>query len=1114
MARPSGSLIILACALICLAASPAAAGPRRGTASPSRSAADQLDDPGEWSDRARDLANDLLPVVPLTPADGYLMTADLPVFAELPTVNPDTASAVGLDAGDIALTHKVAFSGLANTVSIQLEVAFVEVPGLAERYVERRLLDDGAVPTERITNYPAALIEPEGGLSARTVVAANGPLLVTAVGLYGDGGPVDLEWLGRYLQTFVAKQLPLEGTGEWERVPALLQAGLADFQGTGATLEAIGGFMGSFPSLIIGVAVSLKIWATLKNPPSRRRLAARLHLRPKPHVPPRFDHVDTSEVSRRRRRASWGFTMRRWILGWLFFMILAVLAILLSGLRGDGGHTPTAVGFGSPFALCVAWFVAGRLLRFWADRGTPQLSRMDARPPGYGALRAKTWAFAAVLVVTTTMAGLGVLITVAGLFGNALADAEMNELEPTAPLLDDAWIAAVLGLALVALATRPANWLRSRRNQQLSLAAADDTRSTILLLRSFGDDHIKMTRELRQQIGLTDRLNFASQVAYEDAVVRRLWLSGAVVAVGEPGNEPPPLGATRTFLGDDWVTSVRLAIDSSAVIAMSLGTTEGVRWELQQIDNAGAVGRSIFIVPPTKDAAQRIALLCSTLSVVNPPAPTATPVTIVVDPSSRLATYFCDDYRTESAYAAALDHAVFEALQWRPERAHPLGVGQVAATLGCTQTVGGEPGRVSHPGRHEPVDPESEDPIGVEGPSPNFEPALLIVPSERFNGDSEPIAQASNPLSAPQSLPPPQLTPTPLAAEPSKPICYLPDPSKAKSPRPARRKRKLPKLGIAGVIALFALSPASKAAIGLLSANDATFTLTGESPRVTYGSTFGVHEPTVVWGPDYMWRAQADYYVEKIRPLSVDYSPTADSFGMVERDGTLSVLNAADGRTEAATHIPTDGDKTGVELSYGQDSVAWFGDSLVVLQPMSRRLTVWDPVDGFSQIDLGFIPLGVITAPDGGLVVSDAHGGLHVFDARGEQAAFLPTDFPIMSLNWVGERLVIAELIDGRSFEVDLASVAKQAIASRAGMVLPLGEDSFLIYDGRTYLQYAGDPFIPTRRTSAPEGQGLLTRVDDFVIHIADDGTQTFNPICGGLLCTQAELGERTHSGR
>lgn len=71
---------------------------------------------------------------------------------------------------------------------------------------------------------------------------------------------------------------------------------------------------------------------------------------------------------------------------------------------------------------------------------------------------------------------------------------------------------------------------------------------------------------------------------------------GPVIAIGDPDDPIPPLGAARIFVShNDWRGVVTGLAASAKVVVMCPTETEGVRWELDHIVNTGAQARTIYL---------------------------------------------------------------------------------------------------------------------------------------------------------------------------------------------------------------------------------------------------------------------------------------------------------------------------------------------------------------------------------------------------------------------------------------------------------------------------------------------------------------------------------------
>jgi hypothetical protein len=156
---------------------------------------------------------------------------------------------------------------------------------------------------------------------------------------------------------------------------------------------------------------------------------------------------------------------------------------------------------------------------------------------------------------------------------------------------------ALLGPAIIlVIAGMYAMFTRARRVLQPSadLARQNDTRPPILFLRSFQDDKFKLKERVRVAGVPTNQ-----PIRMEEALGLRLRDFGPFLAVGEPGEGLPQLGAARAYLSDDqWQAAVLNWIKESRLIAMLCGPTRWIHWEMQNIIAFRRLDRVLLLLPP------------------------------------------------------------------------------------------------------------------------------------------------------------------------------------------------------------------------------------------------------------------------------------------------------------------------------------------------------------------------------------------------------------------------------------------------------------------------------------------------------------------------------------
>jgi hypothetical protein len=106
----------------------------------------------------------------------------------------------------------------------------------------------------------------------------------------------------------------------------------------------------------------------------------------------------------------------------------------------------------------------------------------------------------------------------------------------------------------------------------------------IVLLRSFVDD---TGHESGQRPAQT----------FEQLVARQIRPYGPFVAIGRPG-ELPQLGAARTYASHPgWQDTALALMAASRLIAVIVGATPGLRWELGQIVERGWTDKLLLLFP-------------------------------------------------------------------------------------------------------------------------------------------------------------------------------------------------------------------------------------------------------------------------------------------------------------------------------------------------------------------------------------------------------------------------------------------------------------------------------------------------------------------------------------
>jgi len=91
---------------------------------------------------------------------------------------------------------------------------------------------------------------------------------------------------------------------------------------------------------------------------------------------------------------------------------------------------------------------------------------------------------------------------------------------------------------------------------------------------------------------------FIQLTTEEEQYARVLNRIGPFVAIGDPREGLPDLGATRIYVGDgDWQRRVEALLDGARLIVLRLSATEGLLWELRTVIARNDPGKLLVLVP-------------------------------------------------------------------------------------------------------------------------------------------------------------------------------------------------------------------------------------------------------------------------------------------------------------------------------------------------------------------------------------------------------------------------------------------------------------------------------------------------------------------------------------
>jgi hypothetical protein len=153
-------------------------------------------------------------------------------------------------------------------------------------------------------------------------------------------------------------------------------------------------------------------------------------------------------------------------------------------------------------------------------------------------------------------------------------------------------VGSVVFVVSLALVTRG----RRMRVGGAERVLAEDLRAPIVYLRPFGVDRAEIARRMSSRARISPREGF--EKTYEERLARTLRKVGPFVAVGDPTERLPLLGAARMYAADeDWQETVDELTARAGVVLLQAGESEGLAWEVRHVIGLDAPERVILSLP-------------------------------------------------------------------------------------------------------------------------------------------------------------------------------------------------------------------------------------------------------------------------------------------------------------------------------------------------------------------------------------------------------------------------------------------------------------------------------------------------------------------------------------
>lgn len=223
-----------------------------------------------------------------------------------------------------------------------------------------------------------------------------------------------------------------------------------------------------------------------------------------------------------------------------------------------------------------------------------------------------------------------------------------------------AWIIAAIGLVLIivdSFVLRAARAVARMGWREWTTEAPP-----IVYLRSFEDDDVQLANVISARRPFLEFFTLRGRDAFEESVAWELSCYGPVLAIARPGRSHVSLGAARVHLHDDeWRSVISEQIDHAKAIAVTIGRTPGLAWELTHIVQSGHLGKTVLVVPPVDadEIRNRWKFVADALVSAGAgqhplPADPACLVVARVRVGDGPMTAYCADRRDEATYRAAV----------------------------------------------------------------------------------------------------------------------------------------------------------------------------------------------------------------------------------------------------------------------------------------------------------------------------------------------------------------------------------------------------------------------------------------------------------------------------
>lgn len=200
--------------------------------------------------------------------------------------------------------------------------------------------------------------------------------------------------------------------------------------------------------------------------------------------------------------------------------------------------------------------------------------------------------------------------TALALFGVAIVRSTLFDIfEKPETLSFDRWVfaAVCLVLAVAGIIVGELGWKTYRRGKKFVTESAEealakDPRKPVVYIRSFRDDTKLLTPQEKTNLWVSRAfIPVFSIKSREETLAECLSEIGPVVAIGNPREELPELGAARMYFRDDeWQQKILDFMQRSSLVVLLGGPTKNLWWEIEQALKVLPPEKLICVVPSSK----------------------------------------------------------------------------------------------------------------------------------------------------------------------------------------------------------------------------------------------------------------------------------------------------------------------------------------------------------------------------------------------------------------------------------------------------------------------------------------------------------------------------------